>query len=295
VFYAWDNDTTGMWFNDDWTSRYATEPHGVGPVVLVAGAIGPTDQALREAVIARDLGYDAVLLSLGALADATDDELIAHCERVAEVLPLFGFYLQPAVGGRPLARDFWRRFAAIENVVAIKVAPFDRYATLDVLLGVALSGRAADVALYTGNDDSIVADLLFRLRTVDDAGRELTLGFVGGLLGHWAVWTSKAVELLDRIHRVLDAGAVDGGLWEAGAAVTDMNAAIFDPGHGFAGCIPGIHEILRRQGLLAGRWTLDPDEELSPGQLDEIDRVCRQFGRECDDLFVYAHLSDWLA
>jgi dihydrodipicolinate synthase/N-acetylneuraminate lyase len=266
------------------------------PVVMIAGAIGRTEQAVAEAALARELGYDAVLLGLGALADASDDELMAHCERVAEALPLFGFYLQPAVGGRRLRREFWRRFAAIPNVAAIKIAPFDRYATLDVLLGVALSGRGREIALYTGNDDAIVADLLFRLRTVDDAGQPLTLRIAGGLLGHWAAWTSKAVETLQRVQRVAEAGGpVPLELLDLGHATTDANAAFFDPENGFAGSIAGIHEVLRRQGLLAGRWTLDPDEDLSPGQAAEIDRVYRAYPSLNDDEFVAAHLDDWLA
>jgi hypothetical protein len=221
---------------------------------------------------------------------------MAHCERVAEVLPLFGFYLQPAVGGRRLGRDFWRRFAAIPNVVAVKVAPFDRYATLDVMLGVADSGRGREVALYTGNDDAIIADLLFSLETTDAAGQTLTLRFVGGLLGHWAVWTSKAVDVLARVHEAIRRdGAVPVELLELAWRTTDANAALFDPGHRFAGCIPGIHEILRRQGLLAGRWTLDEHEDLSPGQLAEIDRVCAAYPELVDDGFVAAHLEGWLA
>ncbi len=237
-----------------------------------------------------------MLLQLGAFGDASDDELVAHCERVAEILPLFGFYLQPAVGGRRLGRGFWRRFAAIPNVVAIKVAPFDRYATLDVMLGVADSGRGHEIALYTGNDDAIIADLLFSLETSDAAGAALTLRFVGGLLGHWAVWTSSAVGTLGRIHETLQAGGpLPLDLLELAWRTTDANAALFDPGHGFAGCIPGIHEILRRQGLLAGRWTLDPAEDLSPGQLAEIDRVCAAYPELVDDDFVAAHLDGWLA
>jgi dihydrodipicolinate synthase/N-acetylneuraminate lyase len=267
-----------------------------GTCVMVAGVVGRTAQALAEASTARDLGYDAVLLQLAAFGDASDDELVAHCERVAEVLPLFGFYLQPAVGGRRLGRDFWRRFATIPNVVAVKVAPFDRYATLDVLLGTAVSGRAQEIALYTGNDDAIIADLLFRLETSDATGRPLSLRFTGGLLGHWAVWTSRAVETLGRVHDALGAGgSVPLDLLELGWRTTDANAAIFDPGHRFAGCIPGIHEILRRQGLLAGRWTLDEDEDLSPGQLAEIDRVCAAYPELADDVFVAAHLEEWLA
>lgn len=266
------------------------------PIVMVAGVVGRTSQALAEAAMARDLGYDAVLLQLGAFGDAVDDELVAHCERVADVLPLFGFYLQPAVGGRRLGRDFWRRFAAIPNVVAIKVAPFDRYATLDVMLGVAGSGRGREIALYTGNDDAIIADLLFRLETADAAGRPLELRFVGGLLGHWAVWTSKAVEVLGRVHRATQAGGpVPPELLELAWRTTDANAALFDPAHRFAGCIPGIHEVLRRQGLLAGLWTLDEDEGLSLGQLAEIDRVCAAYPDLMDDDFVAAHLEEWLA
>jgi len=266
-----------------------------GPIVLVAGVVGRTEQALAEAALARELGYHCVLLQLGAFGDAPDDELVAHCERVAEVLPLFGFYLQPAVGGRRLGRDFWRRFAAIPNVVAIKVAPFDRYATLDVMLGVAGSGRGGEIALYTGNDDAIVADLLFGLETSDPAGLPLRVCFAGGLLGHWAVWTSRAVEMLRRVHEVTASGGpVPLELLALGWRTSDANAALFDPAHGFAGCIPGIHEVLRRQGLLAGRWTLDGDEDLSPGQLGEIDRVCAAYPELSDDDFVAAHLDEWL-
>jgi hypothetical protein len=258
--------------------------------------LGRTEQAVTDAALARDLGYDAALLQLGAFGDAPDDVLVAHCERVAEVLPLFGFYLQPAVGGRRLDRDFWRRFAAIGNVVAIKVAPFDRYATMDVLLGVAASGRGREVALYTGNDDAIVADLLFRFQTVDPEGEALSLRFVGGLLGHWAVWTSRAVELLRRVHAIVETGGPwPGDLQDLALRTTDANAALFDPAHGFTGCIPGIHEVLRRQGLLAGRWTLDEHEDLSPGQAEEIDRVCAAYPELVDDDFVAEHLDAWLA
>jgi dihydrodipicolinate synthase/N-acetylneuraminate lyase len=279
-----------------WEQSRPGGPDAGRPIVLVAGVVGRTEQALAEATLARDLGYDAVLLQLGAFGDATDDELVAHCERVAEVLPLFGFYLQPAVGGRRLGRDFWRRFAAIPNVVAIKVAPFDRYATLDVMLGVAESGRGREVALYTGNDDAIMADLLLSLETTDATGEALTLRFVGGLLGHWAVWTRKAVDTLARVHEATDrAGPPPLDLLELAWRTTDANAALFDPGHGFAGCIPGIHEILRRQGLLAGRWTLDHEEDLSPGQLAEIDRVCAAYPELTDDDFVTANLQQWLA
>lgn len=249
------------------------ELSGGDALVKVAGVVGPTAQAVHEAELARQLGYDAALLGLGALKTATIDELIAHVKTVAAVMPVFGFYLQPAVGGRVLPYAFWRRFVEIENVVAIKVAPFNRYQTLDVMRALAESGR--DIALYTGNDDAIVADLL-------------TPPFAGGLLGHWAAWTRCAVELLDRAHRR------DWSLWNEATAVTDMNAAIFDAANHFHGCIAGIHEVLRRQGLLEGRWCLDPAEDMSPGQSEEIDRVCRAYPHLTDDAFVAQHLDTWM-
>jgi dihydrodipicolinate synthase/N-acetylneuraminate lyase len=249
----------------------AAERRGRGPLVRIAGAIGPTAQAVAEAETARRIGYDAVLLSLAALRDAGVPDLVTHCRRVADVLPLIGFYLQPAVGGRDLPPTFWRGFLEIEAVVAIKVAPFDRYRTLDVVRAVAESGRASDVALYTGNDDAIVADLLSDFAA--GANTE-PVRFVGGLLGQWGVWTRRAVELLDAVK---DCRAREGRgaleLLALGQQLTDANAAIFDAAHDFRGCIPGILEVLRRQGLVAGRWCLDPAEELSPGQAEEIDRV----------------------
>ena len=280
-------------------AREQSRPGGVAadrPIVLVAGVVGRTEQALVEAVMAGDLGYDAVLLQLGAFGDAPDDELVAHCERVAEVLPLFGFYLQPAVGGRRLGRDFWRRFAAIPNVVAIKVAPFDRYATLDVMLGVAGSGRAREIALYTGNDDAIIADLLFRLETLDTSGQPLgdalrgrAAGALGGLDEQGGRGAGAgAARLSGRRVRALGAARV-------GMAYDRCERCDLRPRARFAGCIPGIHEVLRRQGLLAGRWTLAEDEELSPGQLAEIDRVCAAYPELTDDDFVAAHLEEWLA
>lgn len=260
------------------------------PVIRVAGVVGRTAQAIDEASLARDLGYHLALVQLGAFRDATDDELMVHCERVAEVLPLFGFYLQPAVGGRRLGRAFWQRFAAIPNAMAIKIAPFDRYATLDVIEGVAASGRASDVALYTGNDDDIVLDLLRRF-----PGPDADLRIVGGLLGHWAVWTSRAVAMLERVQRVAaDGGPVPMDLLDLAVRTTAANAALFDPAHGFAGSIAGIHEVLRRQGLLAGRWCLDPAEDLSPGQADAIDHVVATWPDLTDDGFVAQHLDDWL-
>jgi dihydrodipicolinate synthase/N-acetylneuraminate lyase len=259
--------------------------------VRIAGVCGPTDQALREAVLLHRLGYHAALLSLAALRDADDRKLIDHCRAVAEVIPIVGFYLQPAVGGRVLAYSFWRRFLEIRNVVAIKIAPFNRYQTLDVVRAVAESGRD-DVALYTGNDDNIVMDLLTPFRFGHD-GKELRI--VGGLLGHWAVWTRQAVELLEECHRAArQGGTAPADLLRRAIEVTDSNAAFFDAANGFAGCIAGLHEVLRRQGLLEGVWCLDPHEGLSPGQAAEIDRAYRAYPHLNDDAFVAAHRDDWL-
>jgi dihydrodipicolinate synthase/N-acetylneuraminate lyase len=224
------------------------------------------------------------------MKDASVDDLIAHCAAVAEIIPLFGFYLQPAVGGRLLPVEFWRRFARIENVVAIKIAPFNRYQTLDVIRGVAESGRANEIELYTGNDDNIVADLLTTYRI-----GALTLRIAGGLLGHWAFWTKKAGELLAECHRIVESGApVPQELLTRAVQITDSNAAAFDAANNFAGCIPGIHAILARQGLLEGTWTLDPGETLSPGQANEIDRVRAAYPHLSDDEFVAEHLDEWL-
>jgi dihydrodipicolinate synthase/N-acetylneuraminate lyase len=255
------------------------------PFAMVAGVIGETRQAVAEAELAATLGYDVALLGLGELPTATEGELIAHCRAVADVLPLFGFYLQPAVGGRVLSYGFWRQFAEIENAWAIKIAPFNRYQTLDVVRAVADAGRN-DLALYTGNDDSIIADLLTPFPTSSGNRR-----IVGGLLGQWAVWTRVAVQLLDRAH----SATLDADWLRDNAALTDANGAIFDAGHAFAGCIPGIHEILRRQGLLAGIWCLDPSETLSVGQREEIDRVCSAYPELNDDTFVAENLDRWLA
>ena len=262
------------------------------PFVMVAGLVGKTEQAVTEAEIAKTLGYHTGLLSLAALPDATDAELIMHCRAVAEVIPLFGFYLQPAVGGRVLSYEFWRKFAEIESVWAVKIAPFDRYRTLDAVRGIAESGRE-DIALYTGNDDSIVSDLTASI-PVTVGGERKTRTFDGGLLGQWAVWTRSAVALLERCKAARAARTVDESLSREGAALTDANAAIFDARNSFAGCIPGIHEVLRRQGLLAGVWCLDTAEKLSPGQEAEIDRVCRSYPSLADDAFVREHLDSWL-
>ncbi len=268
----------------------ATRPE---PLVRIAGICGDTQQAVSEAELAKGLGFHAGLLSLSALRDADDDALIAHCGRVAEVIPLVGFYLQPAVGGRVLSYRFWRRFAEIQSVVAIKIAPFNRYQTLDVVRAIAESGRD-DIALYTGNDDNIVLDLLtpYRLRVGD---KRVERRMVGGLLGHWAVWTKRAVELLERCHAAAREDTIPADLLRLAVEVTDCNAAFFDAANGFRGCIAGIHEVLRRQGLLEGIWCLDPNETLSPGQAEEIDRVIRSYPHLHDDAFVAEHLHEWLS
>ncbi|MEO7521257.1 MAG: dihydrodipicolinate synthase family protein [Gemmatimonas sp.] len=264
------------------------------PFVRVAGLIGDTAQAVREAEIARTLGYHCGLLSLGAWRDADDRAILAHCRHVAESFPLFGFYLQPAVGGRRLSYGFWREFSEIANVVAIKVAPFDRYATLDVVRAVADAGRD-DIALYTGNDDSILADLLTDF-PVATGGRAVTRYFAGGLLGQWAVWTSRAVEWLNDIRawRATATTSVPREWLARGTALTMANAVVFDAANGYRGCLPGILETLRRQGLVRGTWTFDTHEQLSPGQGDAIARIAGQFPKLVDDEFVAANLDRWL-
>lgn len=263
------------------------------PLVRVGGICGKTAQAMREASLLRDLGYHAGLLSLAAMGAASERELEAHCRAVAGILPVMGFYLQPAVGGRILPFSFWRRFVEIPNVVAIKIAPFNRYHTLEVLRAVAESGRR-DIALYTGNDDNIVMDLVtpyaFRL-----GSRTAELRICGGLLGHWAVWTRSAVQLLRDCHRAVTRRTIPRELLSRAAEVTDCNAAFFDSANGFAGCIAGLHEVLRRQGLFAGTWCLDPNETLSPGQAREIDRVYAAYPDLNDDSFVAANLDQWLS
>ena len=262
--------------------------------VMIAGLTGRTAQAVREAQVARGLGYHAGLLSLAALKGASEDELIAHAQAVAREMPLVGFYLQPAVGGLVLPVSFWRRFAAIENVVAIKIAPFNRYRTLDVIRGVAEADAAERITLYTGNDDHIVLDLVTPF-TVIAHGRARTLRIKGGLLGHWSVWVKRAVELLQRIHAAAAANEIPAELLALDAQVTDCNAAIFDVANGFHGVIAGCHEILRRQGLLEGIWCLDPKETLGPGQRQEIDRVCAAYPHLNDDEFVRVNLQRWLS
>ncbi|MEU3274461.1 dihydrodipicolinate synthase family protein [Saccharomonospora sp. NPDC006951] len=259
--------------------------HDGRPFVRVAGACGPTSQAVAEAELAAGLGYHAVLLSPGGLTGASESELLGRARAVGEVLPVIGFYLQEAVGGRHLSMDFWRRLAELPSVVAIKFAPFDRYRTMDVVRGVAASGRANEIALYTGNDDAIIADLIGA-----GGGR-----VVGGLLGQWAVWTKSAVETLALARRAVggDGDALRLAVRRA-PELTDANSAVFDVAHGFRGCIAGVHEVLRGQGLLAGTWCLDPGEGLSPGQAAEIARVRAAYPWLPDDDFVSAHLDEWL-
>ena len=256
-------------------------------VAKISGVCGNRNQAIAEAELAARLGYDAALLSLADLKHEAIPQLLDHARAVAAVIPIIGFYLQPAVGGRLLPYEFWRQFVEIENVVAIKIAPFNRYQTLDVVRALAQSGRAQEVALYTGNDDNILNDLLTKF----DFGTQ-PLRITGGLLGHWAVWTKTAVSHLALAKKHSD--SIPGELLTLAQQITDANSAIFDPAHNFRGCIPGIHEILRRQGLLEGRWCLDPKEELSLGQSGELDRVCKSYPHLQDDAFVQEHLDEWL-
>ncbi|MCC5905970.1 MAG: dihydrodipicolinate synthase family protein [Balneolaceae bacterium] len=261
------------------------------PFIKVAGICGPTDQAIKEAKLAVKHGYHLGLVSMGGLDGYTNDELIERTRKIADIIPVFGFYLQPAVGGRILSYEFWKKFVEIENVFAIKVAAFNRYQTIDVVRAVAESDRRDEIALYTGNDDNIVADLLTTYR-FDVNGKKVEKNFVGGLLGHWAVWTEKAVDLLDKVHNV--DGPIPEELLTLNIEVTDTNAVIFDAANSFHGCIPGIHEILRRQGLLDGTWCLNPDEVMSEGQNEEIDRIYKSYPHLHDDAFVKEHLDDFL-
>ncbi len=255
------------------------------PFIKVAGIVGRGSQATAEAEMARRYGYHIGLLSMGGLNEYTEAQLIARTHDVASIIPIFGFYLQPAVGGRHLSYKFWREFADIPNVYAIKVAAFNRYQTLDVVRAVCDSRRRDEIALYTGNDDNIVADLLTPYR-FNIKGTPVEKRFVGGLLGHWAVWTKSAVDLLNKIKTGrTDKESIELLLAE-GIKITDMNAAIFDPANSFKGCIPGIHEALRRQGLLKGLWCINPDEHLSPGQLEEIDRVIKSYPEYVGDDFA---------
>lgn len=271
-------------------------------IIKVAGVCGQTKQAVAEGELAIKLGYDMGLLSLAAMKTANDQELLAHCREVSKVIPIVGFYLQPSVGGRLLSASFWREFAAIPNVVAIKMAPFNRFQTIDVIRGVIEAGRSLapdqtegdGIVLYTGNDDNIVADLLGDW-TFNHQGRPVTTRIMGGLLGHWAYWTKAAVKVLAMCHEANRTGVYTPELMLLNRQVTDMNAAVFDPAHGFAGCIPGMHEVLRRQGLLQGTWCLNPHEVLSEGQADELTRVSKAYPHLTDDDFIAQNLDKWLS
>lgn len=262
------------------------------PVFRIAGVIGQTEQAVSEAKIAAECRYHAVLLSVAAFSDATNEEIIEHCKKVADVIPVVGFYLQPAVGGRKLDVNFWREFANIKNVIAIKMAPFNRYQTFDVVRGVAESSRAEKIALYTGNDDNILVDLLAEYH-IQVGDKVVHKQIVGGLLGHWAVWTRSAVQLLEKVKNNEFQQNIGETLTLANQ-ITDSNAAFFDTANNFKGCITGIHEVLRRQGLLEGIWTLNENETLSPGQKEEIDRVYKAYPHLNDDAFVAENLKKWL-
>ena len=270
---------------DAWSGR---------PLVRIAGLAGRTEQALAEADTAVGLGYHAGMVSLAAFASASEHERLDHCARLARRIPLVGFYLQPAVGGVVLGPSFWRRLAALDNVAAIKIAPFDRYRTLDVVRGVVEAGAEDRIALYTGNDDHILLDLVTPWRLMR-GGDAVTVRIRGGLLGHWSVWVKRAVELLERAHAAVAAGAIDPDFLALDSQITDCNAALFDVANGFRGCIAGCHEVLRRQGLLRGIWCLDPEEGLSPGQAEEIDRVSAAYPALTDDDYVNANLARWLA
>lgn len=268
----------------DEIDRYETE---TGKVILkVCGVCGPAEQAVREAELARSLGFDAVLVSPGGLAHLTEEEMLERARKVAEVLPIIGFYLQTAVGGRVFTYDFWCKLAQIPNLKAIKCASFNRYTTLDVMRAITLSGRADEIALYTGNDDNIVVDLLTNYRFTID-GKTYTNRFRGGLLGHWSVWTHKVVELFEELRTA----SADDGYLTLAAEITDCNAVFFDAANAFKGCIPGMHEILRRQGLVKSIRCLNPEEILSPGQAEEIDRIYAMYPHLNDDAFVKAFLA----
>lgn len=260
-------------------------------VIRIAGVCGPRQQAEREAETAVSLGYDAVLLSPGGLSGHSEEQLLDRTEAIARIAPVIGFYLQPAVGGRVFSFAYWQALCEIEGVVAIKVAPFERYLTLDVMRAVALSSRSDKIALYTGNDDHILLDLLSEYTFTQD-GRQFRARFAGGLLGHWAVWTHTVVQLFEQLKRERNQASVATHWLTLANQMTDCNSAVFDTANHYKGCIAGIHEILRRQGLMEGIWTLDEEETLSPGQVEELDRVQRQYPHLLDDAFVKRFLAD---
>lgn len=263
-------------------------------IFKVAGICGKTDQAIKEAEFAISKGYHAGLLSLAAFAKDPFEDMLNHCKAIAKVIPVMGFYLQPAVGGRILPYEFWREFAMIDNVIAIKMAPFNRYQSFDVVRGVCDAGRESDITLYTGNDDNILIDLLTEYKIKTSQGTK-TIRIKGGLLGHWAVWTKKAVEILEKAKQISSMQTpVSHDMLTLAVEITDTNAAFFDAANAFKGCIAGIHEVLRRQGLMKGIWCLNPDEKLSSGQSEEIDRIYEAYPHLNDDDFVKANLDKWL-
>lgn len=264
------------------------------PFIKIAGICGPTEQALSETEMALRHGYHFGLVSLGGLDDYSEDDLIKHVQKIAEQIPIFGFYLQPAVGGQILSYHFWKKFAEIPNVYAIKVAAFNRYQTLDVVRAVTESGRNKEIALYTGNDDNIILDLLTPYQFEKD-GKKVQKRFAGGLLGQWAAWTSKAVEMLEEIKQLNKEDHIPAEWLTRAVQLTDANAVVFDAENNFEGCIPGIHEVLRRQGLLKGRWCLNPAEKLSPGQDGELDRIYKSYPHLTDDQFVKENLKEFLS
>lgn len=262
-------------------------------IVRIAGACGPVEQAVAEAKLAKQYGYDAVLLSPGGLNAFSERDLIERTKAVAEIMPVIGFYLQEAVGGRVFTYNYWEQVAAIDNVVAIKCASFNRYQTLDVVRAVACSPRREDITLYTGNDDNIVIDLLTKFEFRNELGDVVCKEFKGGLLGHWTLWTKKVVELFEQVTEAKKHDTIDASLLTIAAQITDANAAFFDPAHKFRGCIPGVHEVLRRQGLMKGTWCLNEEETMSQGQAEEITRVTNSYPWLCDDEFVKANLDKW--
>ena len=255
-------------------------------LVRISGVCGLAEQACKETQLAKELGFDAVLLSPGGLNALSEEELLERTRAVAKVMPVVGFYLQEAVGGRKLSREYWRQLADIPNVVAIKCACFERYRTQDLVKGVMESSRADEVALYTGNDDHIVLDLLTPF--VHEGKKKY---FVGGLLGQWSVWTNRAVEIFERCKAARESGMIDAELLTVAEHLTEANGAVFDVANRFAGCIPGLHYVLMKQGLMKGTWCLNPDEVLSEGQAELIDTLWRIYPEVADDAFVAEFLK----
>ncbi len=261
-------------------------------IVRIGGVLGKTDQAISEATLQKSLGYDAVLLAMSGLEDYTEDEIIERTRKIAEIIPVIGFYLQKRAGGRIFSYNFWEKFVEIKNVVAIKTAPFNRYYTLDVVRAVATSSRADEIALYSGNDDSIVIDLVSEYEFKMD-GKTYKKSYVGGLLGHWAVWTNSAVKMFEKLKEIKKLDCLPKDILVLANEVTDMNAVLFDTANDFSGSTPGVHEVLRRQGILEGTWCLNEKRALSPGQSEEIDRMYKMYPHLTDDAFVKENIDKW--